>query len=189
MPKINKRNIMFTALAVLMAGLAGWIGVSGNNQQNPVVIAMSLPFFFGAFMLIRKVLEDRPSGVEVGDAIRRKKDGEPDITTPNSLNLYPLAIKFEYDAAPMGLRKKCLNDGKLYHVHKYDIDGHKSEFVLPDDDEGQRHYDPREFANVVTMSSNKKYFAWSGSIVQKVSMAIMGIIIGGEIIGLIAIGG
>jgi len=64
-----------------------------------------------------------------------------------------------------------------------------TEFKLPDDDDTQRYYDPAEFANAVTMPSNKKYFSWSFSTMQKVSIGVMALVLTGEIIGIVAIGG
>ena len=61
--------------------------------------------------------------------------------------------------------------------------------MLPDDDENERYYDPIEFANPVTMVSNLKYFTWSASTMQKISIGVMALVIVGEIIGIIVLGG
>jgi len=119
---------------------------------------------------------------------RQGKEGES-YKAPNSLNIYPNKIVFEFEENPIGQEQKDYNDGKYYFVHKkFEGDG-VEEFTLPDDDDKERYYDPGEFANPITMPSNKKYFTWSASTMQKISVGVMAIVIAGEIIGLIAIGG
>ena len=88
------------------------------------------------------------------------------------------------------MKVKCLNDNKQYHAH-FQPDGESSRvnLVLPDNEESERHYDPAELANVVEMAANKKYLNYSATVWQKVSVGVLGLVIAGELIGLVAMGG
>ncbi len=91
--------------------------------------------------------------------------------------------------------QKCYNDGNFYYVQQITDAVSEylkikaeaiTEFVLPDGDTDDRYYDPGEFANVVTMPCNKKYYTWSATKIQKIYAGVMALIIMGLIIGLIA---
>ena len=183
--KFNWRNHikdLYLVGSISSAVVGGVVAFIGNSLGNPVLIVFGFCGLAGGFMLFR-------AGRHIGD-VRLIKNGEGDkpLLPPNSLNVYEKKIEFAHIEKPKGQSVKCLNDSKFYHVH---IDGDSKEGLkelqLPDDDEKERYYDPAEFANPVTMPSNKKYFTWSASTMQKISVGIMALVIAGEIIGLIAI--
>ena len=170
--------------AIALFGVGGTVAYIGNLEGNPLLIALGFGGLVGGFLLFLAWLRRSDIRHIRGGKEERGKDYKP----PNSLNLYPDRIEFIYEEAPKGQSQKYLNDGKYYHVHEVPEEEIK-EFRLPDDDEKERYYDPGEFANPVTMPSNKRYFTWSASTMQKISVGIMGIIIAAEIIGLVAMGG
>lgn len=163
-------------------GVGGAIAYLGNNTENPFLIVLGFAGLGGSFILF---LQWR----NMGDVRILGGSGE-EAMPPNSLILSPEEVAFAYIYNPPGQSQKCYNDGKFYHVLSFGK-GDKlfQEFALPDDDEQERYYDPQEFANPVTMPSNKKYFTWSATWMQTISLGIMAIVIAGEIIGLIALGG
>jgi len=183
--KFNWRNYiksLYLIGAISSFVVGGFVAFMGNSLSNPLLIVFGFFGLAGGFMLFW-------AWRRIGDVrlIKRDEGGKP-LLPPNSLNVYEKMIEFAHVDKPKGQSVKCLNDGKFYHVH---IDGDSKEGLkelqLPDDDEKERYYDPAEFANPVTMPSNKKYFTWSASTMQKISVGIMALVIAGEIIGLIAI--
>lgn len=175
------RYLHLLAIVVLF-GIGGAVAYLGNNTQNPLLILVGFAALSGSFILF---LQWRNMGAAriLGES---GKDGGP---LPNSLVIYPSRIVFDYFLHAPGQPQKCYNDGKFYYVLRGEEASYLEELTLPDEDEKERYYDPQEFANPVTMPSNKKYFTWSASLLQTVSLGIMAIVIAGEIIGLIVLGG
>jgi len=181
----GKRLRLIGAIMVFVVGAS--IAYLGNEAANPLMIVPGFLIMAGGFMLF---LSWRRSG-DIRHIVK-KEDGEEVVITapPNSLNIYLNKVEFAFVENPLGQSQKCLNDGKYYHIHKVTEgqDGEVlSEFVLPDDDETERYYDPTEFANPVTMPSNKKYFTWAASTMQKISLGIMALIIFGLVIGMVVV--
>lgn len=115
-----------------------------------------------------------------------KRDKKATGPEPNSINIYPDKVVFEYVKKPLGMAQQCLNDSKEYYVQEYDpVNNKMKEWALPDSNEDARYYDPKEFANVVTMPCSKKYLEWTPNTFQKIAFGIMAVIIGVEIIGLV----
>ena len=187
MSKINewlkaRVRLLYLLAAMLCLGVGGAIAFIGNEAGNPLIIVAGFGGLAGGFLLVRKWFEHKSIRM-----VDKRVMAEP----PNCLVLSKTHIRFDHFAADelLGLAQKCYNDGKFYHVMRDEGDKNGNPlFVLPDDDENERHYDPSEMANVVTMPSNKKYFTWSATTMQKISIGIMGIIIAGEIIGVVAMG-
>jgi len=176
---------LYLSGSIALFALGGFIAYMGNATGNPLVILLGFAGMAVGFLLFR-AWRNRSEVRHIG----KDKGGESgDGEIPNSLNLYPDKVEFAYVENPLGQSQKCLNDGKYYHVHKANILGELEEFKLPDDDDKERYYDPTEFANPVTMPSNKKYFVWSFSTMQKISVGVMALVIVGLIIGLVAMGG
>ena len=188
--KINWRKHikkLYLIASIILFSVGIMIAYMGNKSANPALILLGFGGMAYGFMLFL-------SWRRQGDVrLLKKENNEEGIPykPPNSLNIYPDHIDFEFVEVEkaIGLSQKGLNDHKYYYIHQEQIKGEREEFKLPDDDENQRFYDPAEFANPITMVSNKKYFTWSASTMQKVSLGIMALIIAGEIIGLITIEG
>lgn len=187
MSKINdwlKRQVrlFYLLAAVVSLGAGGAIAFIGNETGNPLIIVVGFGGLAGGFLLTKKWFEHKTIRM-----VDKRVMTEP----PNCLILSKTHIIFDHFAVDklLGLAQKCYNDGKFYHVLRDESDSNGNPlFELPDDDENERHYDPSEMANVVTMPSNKKYFTWSATTMQKISIGIMGIIIAGEVIGVVAMG-
>ncbi len=187
--KYRRRLCLLGASGLILIG--GFIAYLGNSEGNVLVITLGFAGLAGGFLLLR-------SWRHMGETRILKKtgpDGKEKIEEKslNSLILYPDWIDFAYVEKPAGQSQKNYNDGLFYYVLtclKPYFESDKaplSELRLPDDDENERCYEPLEFSNVVTMPSNKKYFTWSASTMQKVSIGIMALVIAGELIGLIAL--
>lgn len=94
----------------------------------------------------------------------------------NSINIYRDRVVYEYVQNPLGVPWRCIDDGKFYYVHAVDKDKNLIEWQLPDNDLSKRHYDPAEFANVITMPCAKRFFEWAPNKFQKIALAAMAII-------------
>lgn len=99
----------------------------------------------------------------------------------NSLNIYiakdedtgrmiPKKIAFELKKNLTGQPWQCLNDGCWYYLNFFDLTKKALvPFNLPD----SQYFDPREFANVITMPAHKKLFELRQTLFQKVAPWIM----------------
>lgn len=177
----KKIKLLYVLAAIMSFGIGGAVAFLGDKADNPIFIVLGFAGLAGGVLLLKKwreVKESRVLGAVVADA--------------NCLTISESHIEFIYVAKEeelQGLSQKCLNDGKFYHIHKVNNGEGPEHFELPDDDENERFYDPTEMANVVTMPSNKKYFAWSATLMQTIKIGLMGLVVAGEIIGLVAMGG
>lgn len=179
---MGKTLRLLAAAGLFICG--GFIAYLGNEQGNPLVIFVGFCGLAGGFILVVKWRQQGNPRL-IGPDGKGRRNGQK----ANSLNIYCDHIEFAYVEKPVGQPQRGLNDGKYYNIHKTIIEGESEEFKLPDDDDKERYYDPSEFANPVTMPSNKKYFTWSASLMQKISIGLMAAVIGGELIGLVAMGG
>ena len=161
-------------------GVGGIVAVLGNNAGNPLIIIIGFTGLVGGVLLLKKWREVKVA-MQIGKAVEN----------PNCLTVSESHIEFARldEDKLQGLSQKCYNDGKYYHVHRVNNGEGATHLDLPDDDENERFYDPTEMANVVTMPSNKKYFTWSASLMQTIKVGLMALVVAGEIIGLIAMGG
>lgn len=172
-------------LGILMLfGIGVAVAFLGNSTENPLLIIFGFAGMAGSVMLFLQWRHMSEARILV-----EKEEGGESIPQ-DCLVIYPDRIVFPCSFInPPGQPQKCYNDGKFYPVLRPNEAGELAEFTLPDDDEKERYYDPGEFANPVTMPSNKKYFTWSASLMQQVSVGLMAVIIAGLIVGLIALGG
>lgn len=182
------RGMHLLGILVLFV-IGGAVAYLGNNTVNPLLIIFGFAGMAGGVMLFQQWRHMGEARI-LGEKGEKGEEGEVEGMPPNSLIISPNRIAFAYVCNPPGQSQKCYNDNKFYHILR-DGKGEKQyqEFTLPDDDDKERYYDPGEFANPVTMPSNKKYFTWSASLMQQVSVGLMAVIIAGLIVGLIALGG
>ena len=165
--KVIKRGSLNLALAValILAGLG--IAYLGNTQKNALIIGLGFFMALGGFLLLLHMRETVTARILPG----RKKLPKP----ANAFVIYPDEVEFDYIPKPSGHQLRCITDGKWYNV----LIGRKrkdlKEFRLPDDEEDARHYDPREFANPVTMPANKRLFEPMPSIIKTIAVGIMGV--------------
>lgn len=153
------------ALALFGAGAA--LAYMGNEQGNPIMIAPGFLIMLGGFFLFLNAREGSSSRILPG----MKKLAQP----ANVLILSPDEIEFDYIKKPPGHQQRCINDGKWYSVLEQKGREKPQEFKLPDDAEDERHYDPREFANPVTMPANKKLFEPRPNMVKTIAVGVMGL--------------
>jgi len=100
------------------------------------------------------------------------------VITPGSGGTNGTAYLDTIENAP-GMARKCLNDGKLYHI--VTKNGDKIEAIrLPD---SLIYFDPKEYINALTMPCAGKFFGWADDMWQKISIGAMVVVIFAEIIG------
>lgn len=100
---------------------------------------------------------------------------------PNAWVLRPNTVGFEYVENPPGIKYLYENDGMEYYK-LIEINGELKPFILPDTDPDKMYYDPKEYANLLNMDCNRKAFAWTDDLYQKISLGIMAVIIVGILI-------
>lgn len=168
---------LYLLVSVVSFGLGGAVAVIGNNTDNPLLIVFGFAGLVGGVVFFNKWRGQKEVRII----------GKVFIKPANCLIILKDRLMFAHlkKEKLLGLSQKCYNDGKYYHVHKIDK-GVMAHFDLPDDDEKERYYDPMEMANVVSMPSNKKYFAWSATLMQTIKIGLMALVVAGELIGIIA---
>lgn len=160
-------------LGALLVGF--FLALLWAENSGDILLAMGVIVTWpgGIYLIYRGIRGPERDVVIVGSA---KPTGEV-----NSLNIYARKDKdsgkiyaekvaFEMTYEPLGQPQQCINNGKWYYVHIWDIGGNKLiPFVLPD----SQYFDPREFANVIKMPAHKRLFERQASMLQKVAPWIM----------------
>lgn len=168
---------LYLLASVLSFGIGGAVAVIGNSADNPLLIVLGFAGLVAGVVFFNKWRGQKEVRV-IGKVLTK---------SANCLLVLKDRLMFAHlkKEKLLGLSQKCYNDGQYYHVHKIDK-GVMTHFELPDDDESERYYDPMEMANVVSMPSNKKYFAWSATLMQTIKIGLMALVVAGELIGIIA---
>ena len=182
-----KRWVYFVggALAVSLGFMLGGMWSETRNSMLLAIATISL-IPFGVFLIWK--------GWNKVTDVEAVIVGSKKPTTPvNSLNIYakkdkdsgkiyPEKIEFTWMEKPMGQPQQCLNNGKWYYVHIWDIAKNTLKpFTLPD----SQYFDPREFANVIKMPAHKKLFERQVSTFQKVAPWVMVVAFLISVLGLI----
>lgn len=193
----EKRTRSYTkiAFAVILAVIGG--GIMWAGRQNPIVILFGASFLAGAFFL-------GCSGWNQGEVrvIRRidAKTGKQ-IKPENPPNTLVIRCKrndgelnqfaYEYVENPPGQRVKRRNDNTWWYVmrEKSKDDRTLIEHILPDNSESHIFTDPEVTANALSLPATKRLFDYNPDTFQKVSLVVMGVIVAGELIALIALNG
>lgn len=211
----KKRRYLYIVTAIISFGFGGVVAVVGNNTGNPLLIVVGFAGLAGGVLLLRK-WRSLKEGRIVGKVVEKPNCLAISKSHINFLHLEEDKLlglsqkcyndsKYYYihrvdDISPPSreellerlddiVREPVLVKEKLEGITDNGNGLRMSHFELPDDDENERYYDPGEMANVVTMPSNKKYFAWSASLMQTIKIGLMALVIAGEVIGLVAMGG
>lgn len=145
------------------------------DRANPLVVVGLIGCFIGSGFLLHRgwragrqeeaviVGAEKPAGPINSLNIYARKDEDTG-------QIYPEKIAFEWVDEPEGQPWQCLDDGNWYHLNIWDIvAGKLKPFILPD----SQYFDPREFANVITMPAHKKLFERRQSLFQKIAPWIM----------------
>ena len=173
--------LLLPAMGLVLLGLWSMI-VWGQNRDNILFALGGIGIPVGAYLaywIIAKRESDvvivLPGGMMEGGG--RKKKWAP----ANSVNIFarmdeetekihPEAIHFSWVDKPLGQPQQCINDGKWYFVHIFDLKTKQLKaFMLPDN----QYFDPGEFANVIKMPAHRRLFAQTTSMFQKVAIGMM----------------
>ena len=202
LPTINR----YWLLVGLAMGLFALSIVLGNfwfaNPTNQIVGIITVALFIGGAWLTRRQIKHRHditgnAKVNIIPAKASPVDSGVEQTTvpsnghiPNSLNIYATKnddvimaqkIAFENVYEPMGQPQKCLNTGKFYYVHIWDIAKSRLvPFILPD----TKFTDPAIMARYLGLPSQKKYLRHRESLMHYIGPGILAVMC---VAGLIAI--
>ena len=171
------------AAAILLFGSGGTMAVIGNYAQNLILMLLGIGLAAAGVLIFFK------SWNITSARFIKKGDGEQPAGPVNALVLSPDSIEFKHVAEPLGHEQRCINNGRWYHVLAMGASGKLSEYKLPDDNVDKRHYDPREFANVVSMPANEKLFEPLPSMIKTIAIGVMGIVVIALGVVIMAMGG
>lgn len=181
----------------IVAGLI--VAVIGTLNLDNVIIILGVIVAAPGVYLFYRGWQGRGSYSGNYKVAKSKKDNGKGMIYPNCLIIRPKRIDTEYidpeyleDLPINAMVRHCFSGNKkLYLLEQEGLEDEKllKDLELPDDDEDKISYNPVEFANVITMPLNKKYFEWSATIFQKIAIGLMVIVIIAEIIGLVILSG
>jgi len=206
-PTIN-RYWLLAGLAVGLIALSIGVGsVWFANPTNQIMGLLTVALFIGGAWLTRRQIKHRydimgDTKVNITPTKTSQADGAVEQATvssnghePNSLNIYAIKegdmiiaqkIAFENVYEPMGQPQKCLNTGKFYHVHIWDIaKGQLVPFILPD----SKFTDPAIMARYLGLPSQKKYLRQRESLMHYIGPGILAIMCVAGFIAIIALSG
>lgn len=173
----------------LLALVVGYfLSMLWSGQRDSIFLTIGVIILWpgGLYLLYRGMRSPERDVVIVGS-------DKPSIGEVNSLNIYarknqdtgkiyPEKVAFELVSKPEGQPQECTNNGKWYYVHIWDMAKQRLvPFALPD----SQYFDPREFANVITMPAHKRLFERQASMLQKIAPWIMVLAFFGSIIGVV----
>lgn len=180
--KVSKVGRLTLALSILLVVAGCGAAYLGNLEGNPIIIGAGFFSALGGIILFLKTRESMDTRILPGG----KRLEQP----ANALLIYKHDVEFDHIKKPPGHQQRCINDGKWYHVLTRSPEVKAlTEFLLPDDRTDGRHYDPREFANPVTMPANQKLFEPVDSMFKTVAVGIMGLVSGGLAVVILAMVG
>lgn len=169
-------------ISLLLVGGGIPIAVIGNYAQNLILMLLGIGLGAAGVLLFIK------SRHITSSRIIDKSNGGQAAGPINTLVLSTTFIEFKHVPEPQGHEQRCINNGKWYHVLA-SVGEALTEYALPDDNDAERYYDPREFANVVSMPANQKLFEPLPSMVKTIAIGVMGIVVIALGIVLMAMGG
>lgn len=163
---MSKKKLGFMALAAGMAVLAIFIGaiwMRSASMRNPFPGLIAVGMLAGAGYLVYWQMKSGDSGSSV--IVLQGGLAKPPTGPINSLNIYaykedatgaifPEKIAFEWLENPQGQPQQCLNTGRWYFVHIWDIaKACLVPFHLPD----AKYSDPALLARYLELPAQKKY--------------------------------
>ncbi|MFA5389532.1 MAG: hypothetical protein WC312_07295 [Candidatus Omnitrophota bacterium] len=195
----NKRSYkkIVPAVFIMIAGAAILI----LGRANPFAIIFGAGIIAGGIFLFKsgwnegsvRIISSK-GGKQVGGLIVGPS-GEP----PNTLVLHagcpadgePNWFAYQYVEKPLGQRVKRRNDGTWWYVMREKSTADKTLIAhsLPDNSDAEIYCDPEVMGNALSLPATKRLFSFNNDSLQKVSLIVMGVIVAGEIIGLIALTG
>lgn len=207
LPTIN-RYWLLVGLAVVLFALSIVLGnLWFANPTNQIMGLVTVALFIGGAWLTRRQIKHRHDimgdvKVNITPDQTSQADSKVEQTTvpsnghaPNSLNIYATKdgdivrvqkIAFENVYQPMGQPQKCLNTGKFYYVHIWDIaKGKLVPFMLPD----SKFTDPAIMARYLDLPSQKKYLRHRESLMHYIGPGILAIMCIAGFIAIIALSG
>jgi hypothetical protein len=191
----NQWLLMGLGLACILMGiLAGYYYM--QDQRNMfLAILMLAALSGGVYLIITQYRKTGDQVVIIPGQVDGKKSGK--IKVANSLNIYGKKneltgtyyaekIAFEMVKDPKGQPQQCINTGKYYYVHIWDIDrGILVPLVLPD----TKYTDPAKMARYLELPDQKKYLRHREGLMKYIGPGILALMDAGGFITIIALGG
>lgn len=170
----KNRNWWFIGGGLVVAVTGILLAFLGNSIKNSALIVVGAVILIGGGWLIRLGWQN------VSYSSKDKTENKV-----NCFNIYHDKVAFEYCANPVGEVHKYTNTGEDMYIQIFDNEF--KEFLLPDGDTG---ITPKECANPAEMKAVREYFSYMPTTPMKmVTAGILAVIIGAEIIAMIAMTG
>ncbi len=177
---------------ILLANGYGGVSTPGANRTSgTLTMFLGLLLAGGGGLLVYLFLKDNSGGgMPIANATAATTPGQAKSTGRiDTLVVSPRDVTFESMGEVDAIKHQSRNDGKWYQLVARDADGKVTDFVLPDIGEDSQYYDPREFANVVTMAANKVLFEPRAEKFKQVAVGLMVVAIAVLGIVIVAMGG
>jgi transcriptional regulator with XRE-family HTH domain len=191
--QITTRQILLIVGGACLIGLGVFVAATfGLNSRDPYPALIAIVGITGGGFLI--YLQARPSGERVVVSPRAKPKGQCNSlsiyarkeTINGKVIIFPDYVTFELlDKKDChGQPQQCLNDGKFYYVHIYDINTKELKaFVLPD----TKYVDPAIAARYLQLPAQRRYLRHRTSLLKAVSPWVLGALVLFGFIALIAV--
>jgi hypothetical protein len=177
----NKKRLLMLALGVLTGLIGGvLVAVWFANPRNQFVALLALGALAGSvYLIITQIRGHQDSSG--GTVIVAGGTNKPPTGKINSLNIYgrkdPVTgtvsadrISFDWLDNPMGQPQQCLNTGKYYYVHWWNIEKKCLEpFILPD----SKYTDPALLARYLELPAQRKYLKGRESLMKYIGPGIL----------------
>lgn len=187
---------MGLGILLLLAGVGlGYLWMA--DQRNSLLALATIAVWGGGGYLIYRQLKGQVKGEDHQIIVIPGENIKTKTGSVNSLNIYakkddstsiiyPEKIAFEWVEKPRGQPQKCLNTGKWYYVHLFDIASKKLiPFTLPD----IRYSDPALMARYLDLPAQKKYMRHRESLGKYIGPGILAVLCIVAFVVIIALGG
>lgn len=164
---INKKWYWIGGAVALVVIAFIFAGMWSQNRSNPFLAFLFVANIFGAFYLYYRSRQTEEGGLTLDGA---------KVENANCVNFYPGHFEFAFMAKKdlLGLPKQFTNDGKWYHVHKWNEQKRCfEEYTLPDK---CVYYDTKEYANVHVLRAHQRLAIRKAGTMQKVAPVLLGVV-------------
>lgn len=194
---IKTRQWLLIALGSASIGAGALFFMLWNNSKdNPFfgIIAIGL-ILYGGYLNYKQIVFQDSAVIVVNGEIAGKTEK---VTVANSLNIYGRKLTvdgkektvadrvlFEWVDKPLGQVQQCINTGKYYYIHFFDLERQElAPFGLPD----AKYVDPAMMARYLEIPSQRRYLKYNNSMAKYIGYGILGLLVGAGFIALIAMG-
>lgn len=183
--------LLFAGVGLLVVACAVVPAWNANPKNTGLGMFVALLFMGGGFLTLRQARRKIKGTTEVKVQVAIRGNSTENIGAQtktgvvNSLNIYAYydefiqknvaeKIAFEYVDKPMGQPHKCINDGKSYFVHMWDIARQR---LIPMNLPDGMYADPEVLALYLELPAQRKYLKHRDSWTKMIGPGILAVIV------------